>query len=251
MQVLRGALVLLLLAMAGCTEGINREAQIVDSGAKVPIVETRPAPRDSAWTLTITVEGLDGMLALWESRYCSDGAPDAASGGSLLVVFPCVGGVGLPLSSAAAIPSGDGSDSGTVAPEGGTLSEMLALWEAHEKTAHVDDGVVAEVPDVPGAASARSFPEEVERWRELVSRYPWDVDEALTVMTGESRGDPSAWNGCCAGLFQLHAGTWAPYCGVTREELFIPEVNVWCASLVYQYDLDRGRPAWGQWQVRP
>lgn len=50
----------------------------------------------------------------------------------------------------------------------------------------------------------------VERWRDLVSQYPWPVDAMLAIMNCESHGNPDAVGGpnndglYDYGLFQLH-----------------------------------------------
>ncbi len=48
----------------------------------------------------------------------------------------------------------------------------------------------------------------VESWRPLVAKYfpPSAVDEALYIISRESRGDPNAGSGC-KGLFQIDAST--------------------------------------------
>jgi hypothetical protein len=79
------------------------------------------------------------------------------------------------------------------------------------------------------------------------------IAPATRVAWGESSWRPWIINsiGCCYGLFQLHAGTWAPYCGVTKQALLDPWVNASCAWKVYNYDLSKGYAPWTQWEVKP
>lgn len=104
-------------------------------------------------------------------------------------------------------------------------------------------------PVPPVAVSAQSvrpscsFPAEVERWREAVSRYPWQPCEALTVLWCESKGDPGALNPSGAsGLLQimmpLHRGQLAE-----GESVFTPEVNLRVGAALWR---ERG---WAPWIV--
>jgi len=92
-----------------------------------------------------------------------------------------------------------------------------------------------------------------DEMRHILALAGWPeelTDEALRVAWVESRWSPYARGyecPSCLGLFQLHADTWGPYCGVDREALFDPLANATCALSVYLYDLERGQPAWWQW----
>ena len=61
----------------------------------------------------------------------------------------------------------------------------------------------------PAARSGR-YEDNVERWRDLVARYDWDVDQALDVIRCESEGIPSARNpnSYAKNLWQLNGWEW-------------------------------------------
>ena len=83
----------------------------------------------------------------------------------------------------------------------------------------------------------------VEQWRSLVAAYfPADqVDFALQVMKCESGGDPNAYNPSrTSGLMQVLASS-ADNFGVSPDDLFNPETNIWIASELY-YD-----GGWSHW----
>ncbi len=82
-------------------------------------------------------------------------------------------------------------------------------------------------------------------WRPLVAAYwPADtVDQALCLMVMESGGDPNADNprSTARGLFQILASLWAPFFGVSSDDLYDPLVNVRLASEIYDI---QGWDAW-------
>lgn len=83
----------------------------------------------------------------------------------------------------------------------------------------------------------------VEQWRGLVSAYFTQVDLALCVMSGESGGNPNAYNPSGAsGLFQV-MDWWAPEFGYTATDLFDPEVNTYVASQILAIQ------GWTAWAV--
>ncbi len=94
----------------------------------------------------------------------------------------------------------------------------------------------------------------VEQWRELVARY-FDaayVDDALSVMMGESGGNPNATGDAGeAGLFQLHPVHFANIAaraegkGLSTDP-WNPETNVMFAAYMSNY----GRN-WSAWTVQP
>lgn len=71
----------------------------------------------------------------------------------------------------------------------------------------------------------------VERWRALVSRYPWPVEKVLSIMQCESKGDPNAYNprSGATGLLQILHGP------------FDPEANI---ALAFQMWQKRGFTPW-------
>ena len=87
----------------------------------------------------------------------------------------------------------------------------------------------------------------VEQWRSLVAGYfPSDqVDRALCIMAFESAGDPNAYHPAygASGLMQV-LSSWTDDYGVTRAELFIPEVNLSIAADLYRTG---GWSHWNPW----
>ena len=88
----------------------------------------------------------------------------------------------------------------------------------------------------PSNRGGRRFAPAVERWRQLVAGYDWDVDTALAVITCESRGDPGAVNrfSGASGLFQLLG--WS---GLARRlfgsgDVFDPGVNAGTAAWLWR-----------------
>jgi soluble lytic murein transglycosylase-like protein len=101
-------------------------------------------------------------------------------------------------------------------------------------------------------------PRPAENWRGLVSQYfPGDlVDEALSIIQCESKGDPSAYNSRsgASGLFQFIPGTWAnvsPKAGWGGASPFDPEANVASAAWLVDYSIDHGQYRWYHWTCRP
>lgn len=94
----------------------------------------------------------------------------------------------------------------------------------------------------------------VERWRLLVEEHfpPGEVETAMCVLSGESRGDPNADNprSTARGLFQFLRSTWndmvptevtgGPYgSGVVYD----PEANIRAAAWL------QAAEGWSQWSV--
>lgn len=106
----------------------------------------------------------------------------------------------------------------------------------------------------------RRWTGSVEQWRELVAKYfpPQRVDEALRVMSCESRGNPDAKNpsSSATGLFQFLDGTWAwasvsaGWGGYSRLD---PEANIAVAAWLVDYSIRTNHPggAWGHWVCQP
>jgi hypothetical protein len=76
----------------------------------------------------------------------------------------------------------------------------------------------------------------------VVETFGDEADNACAVSYCESRWNPLAVGdqGRSLGMFQLFAGTWAPWYGVAPEQLLDPVVNTAVARAVWQH---RGR--WG------
>lgn len=103
-----------------------------------------------------------------------------------------------------------------------------------------------------------TFLPDVERWRPLVATYfSADLlDEALSVMQCESKGDPDASNpnSTASGLYQFIASTWnwaSANAGFTGVSVFDPEANIATAAFLAEYSIDRGLPAWQHWVCQP
>jgi len=76
---------------------------------------------------------------------------------------------------------------------------------------------------------------DVEQWRNLASTYFSDVNTTLCIMSYESGGNPNAKNpnSSARGLMQILASLWAPTFGVSADDLYNPEINLWVAAKVY------------------
>jgi hypothetical protein len=98
---------------------------------------------------------------------------------------------------------------------------------------------------------SRVFGPTVARWYPLVHQYfPGHVRDALYVMRGESGGRPTASNGTCRGLFQIHECHAAAFRRITGRpyfwHVFDPEANAVMTS-----HMTRGGVDWSSWSVRP
>lgn len=79
--------------------------------------------------------------------------------------------------------------------------------------------------------------EAVQRWRPLVSQYPWDVEVALRVIACESEGSPTVWNrqGSGAhGLFQLLGWEWLAFRMFGVWSVADPAVNTAVAHVIWR-----------------
>lgn len=110
---------------------------------------------------------------------------------------------------------------------------------------------------VPGgeiiATGPGTFPPDVERWRPLVSaHFPAEyVNQALSVMHCESRGNPNARNPTsdASGLFQHLPKYWvsrASQAGVPGRQIFDPVANVTVAGWLF-----RQSNTWQHWSCKP
>ncbi len=110
----------------------------------------------------------------------------------------------------------------------------------------------------PPPVTGGDFPPKVERWRPLVATYfpSARVDDALTVLSCESGGDPNAYNpySGASGLFQFLPSTWAtvsPRAGFAGDSVFDPEANIGSAAWLTDYYESRGSHPWAAWNCRP
>lgn len=86
--------------------------------------------------------------------------------------------------------------------------------------------------------------DDVEQWRPLVAGHfePEDVETVLCLMRFESGGNPDAQNRSsgASGLMQVMPD-WAPVFGVSRSDLFTPEINLYIARRL------RDDGGWNHW----
>lgn len=118
------------------------------------------------------------------------------------------------------------------------------------------------VPPTTAPPPATSWPPAVEQWRALVSDYFPEprVEEALAIISCESRGDPSATNSSsgAAGLFQFIRSTWdwvAAEAGLDSYSSgapYDPNANTAAAAWLVQRSIDTNHSggAWGHWSCR-
>lgn len=96
-------------------------------------------------------------------------------------------------------------------------------------------------------APSRGMGSNVEQWRGLVSAYfpGSQVNMALCIIRYESGGNPDAKNprSSARGLFQVLASLWAPYYGVSYEDLYNPEINTRIAADIW------ANYGWGAWSA--
>ncbi len=104
-----------------------------------------------------------------------------------------------------------------------------------------------------GPPASAKFDPNVERWRGIVAAYfpPAKVDEALSVMHCESRGNPNAVNPVsrASGLFQHMPAFWGERsraAGVPGASIFDPVANVRVAGWLYTRS-----GTWSHWSCKP
>ncbi|MEN8234708.1 MAG: transglycosylase SLT domain-containing protein [Actinomycetota bacterium] len=127
-------------------------------------------------------------------------------------------------------------------------------FETEDRMAQVESEVMAALL----SSRQQTFEPNVERWRPLVEEYfPLDrVDEALSVMTCESEGDPDAKSrrSSASGLFQFLRRTWSiasAEAGFEGSSAFAAEANIASAAWLVDYSLANGDNAWQQWSCKP
>jgi hypothetical protein len=103
-------------------------------------------------------------------------------------------------------------------------------------------------------APPADHPPAVEQWRSVVATY-WPaelVDDALTVISCESHGDPNAVNASsgAAGLFQFIPSTWdsaAAQAGWEGADVLDPAANVAVANWLF----NAYATPWQPWSCKP
>ncbi|WP_299315069.1 transglycosylase SLT domain-containing protein [uncultured Halomonas sp.] len=103
-------------------------------------------------------------------------------------------------------------------------------------------------PQVPRSSRGTG---SVEQWRELTEKYFGDnTDAALSVMAGESAGDPNARNKSGAsGLMQQMEQYWperSAAAGFAGASIYDPEANIAVSAM-----LSKGGTDWSHWSVKP
>lgn len=113
-----------------------------------------------------------------------------------------------------------------------------------------DEGIHA---GAGGGSGNNTFPPEVEKWRGLVAQhFPANkVNEALSVMYCESRGNPNATNPTsrAAGLFQHLPQFWdqrSRAAGIPGANIYDPNSNVKVAGWLYRQSY-----TWAHWSCKP
>ena len=122
------------------------------------------------------------------------------------------------------------------------------------RTGASDSGIFTTLPSGPNGSI---FSSAVERWRPLVVKYfPASiVTQAMSVMSQESQGNPTAVNpiitqyGHAKGLFQHLEDLWASrslQAGQAPKSIFDPEANVAVAAWLYGQTNN-----WNAWSSKP
>ena len=136
--------------------------------------------------------------------------------------------------------------------EPGMVERYAALRAAMEQDARVEQLIALNGPYIahvhPDQPVRRTVVSGVEQWRVLVGRWfpPDRVDEALSIISCESGGDPSIPNptSSALGLWQFlkgwYSGKWSSVVGV-----FDPRDPV--ASMRAAAIVSRGGSYWGDW----
>jgi soluble lytic murein transglycosylase-like protein len=98
----------------------------------------------------------------------------------------------------------------------------------------------------------RGMGSDVEQWLPLVAGHFSDlgqegVDQAMRIMACESGGNTHARNprSTATGLMQIMYSVWGPEFGFSRDDLEVPEINLWVARQVYEI---QGWDAWSCWR---
>lgn len=117
---------------------------------------------------------------------------------------------------------------------------------------------VSKTRSTRSTSTPKTSSHSVEQWRPLVSKYfkAQYVDDALSVMFKESRGNPNALNRSsgCAGLFQQHPRYWTARLTQTEKlygcslssNIYDPEANIAVSAM-----LSNGGSSWSHWSVKP
>lgn len=115
-------------------------------------------------------------------------------------------------------------------------------------------------PSTTTTTSPQTGDYDVEDWRPLVEQHfpPERIEEALSVMWCESRGNPTVVNDVsgAAGLFQFVPNTWgwaSAEAGWGGANVFDPEANIASAAWLVQVSIDTNHAggAWGHWSCQP
>lgn len=200
----------------------------------------------------VAVSSVSGRLtaAVLSSRL-HDSAPDSPSRDT--------GGVSTPRATPTPPVTSAAPEPAPTVEEGAATTETAATPTTTAPVAPTTTTTPPRPPSLPPVTSPPTvFRPDVERWRPLVATYfPGALlDEALSVMECESKGDPDAQNpsSTASGLYQFIASTWnwaSANAGFTGVSVFDPEANIATAAFLVEYSVDRGLPAWQHWVCQP
>jgi len=122
-----------------------------------------------------------------------------------------------------------------------------------QSSAFIASRAASDAAKHPASRNDPVFPPNVERWRGLVAtHFPAAVvNQALSVMEGESEGNPMAKNPVsgASGLFQHMPAFWASrsrQAGVPGGNIYDPVANVTVAGWLY-----RQSGTWDHWSSKP
>lgn len=131
-------------------------------------------------------------------------------------------------------------------PPATPLQAVNTSWNTHpEGWDQIQDELEAQSSrPTSGSPEYEGMGSDVEQWRPLVAGHfePGDVDRVLCLMGYESGGNPNARNqsSSAAGLMQVMP-FWAPEFGLSYDQLFTPEINLYVARQI------RDSQGWGAW----
>lgn len=121
------------------------------------------------------------------------------------------------------------------------VDEYRDFTDRHQPSATIQRPTSLQTPTPP--PPPRTYSAGVEQWRTSIAAYAgWNVDTMLRIMACESGGNPYAVSHTDDhGLLQIHYPIWGPHFGVTRDDLYVPAVNIDLAWRIYN---QQGYGAW-------
>ncbi len=217
---------------SGRVAGAVLGSELVTTGTAVPAAE---APVDN------------GTLAT--SRSVNDSAEEAVPSTTTTTAAPATT---VPPTTTTAPPATTAppTTTTTTAPPATTAPPTTTTTTAPPATTAPPTTTAPPDNDAPPA----DHPPAVEQWRSVVATY-WPaelVDDALTVISCESHGDPNAVNASsgAAGLFQFIPSTWdsaAAQAGWEGADVLDPAANVAVANWLF----NAYATPWQPWSCKP